>query len=229
MKLLQSGTQEGQHLMDKDRNLLRELKQTPLLHLYNWAKPTLSYGLLLDPTLHLNLAACNSLGVDVVKRPTGGGILFHGTDLAFSFLLPKTHPLYSTNLLQSYHSINSIVQDALSKWLGKKCTLTPTSSLPPQERFSFCMAEPTIFDVFFEGKKLAGAAQRRTHTGLLHQGTISCLPPEKNLFENVLLHPEAILPSMEQNSFFLTTAKEKLDTLREELTQGLIDAFSTVV
>jgi lipoate-protein ligase A len=35
-----------------------------------------------------------------------------------------------------------------------------------------CFANPVAADVLLEGRKIAGAAQRRTRTGLLHQGSI---------------------------------------------------------
>ena len=39
------------------------------------------------------------------------------------------------------------------------------------------MAKPTPFDLVIEGKKVGGAAQRRTRKGLLHQGSLSVCPP----------------------------------------------------
>jgi len=35
-----------------------------------------------------------------------------------------------------------------------------------------CFVEPAKFDVVLGGQKIAGAGQRRTRTGLLHQGTL---------------------------------------------------------
>ena len=35
-----------------------------------------------------------------------------------------------------------------------------------------CFVEPAKYDVILEGQKIAGAGQRRTRSGLLHQGTL---------------------------------------------------------
>jgi lipoate-protein ligase A len=39
-------------------------------------------------------------------------------------------------------------------------------------RYNDCFANPVRADVLVDGRKVAGAAQRRTRAGLLHQGSI---------------------------------------------------------
>ena len=55
-----------------------------------------------------------------------------------------------------------------------------------QDADYFCMAKPTIYDVVYQGRKIAGAAQRRRKNGYLHQGTISLAFPQMGLLNEVL-------------------------------------------
>jgi lipoate-protein ligase A len=49
------------------------------------------------------------------------------------------------------------------------------------------MARPTKYDVMLQGRKIAGAAQRKTKAGFLHQGTIALLCPDPELLGAVEL------------------------------------------
>ena len=59
----------------------------PLLHLYQWDGPSATYGYFIDPSKYLDLNKLRQHHVALARRPTGGGIVFHIWDLAFSFLI----------------------------------------------------------------------------------------------------------------------------------------------
>src|SRR5262245_54132341 len=88
-------------IMAKDAQLLEQLNgdSLPILHLYEWAVPCLTYGYFMDPAQHLDLSVLKQQGLEIARRPTGGGIIFHLTDLAFSILVPSNHPACSLNPL----------------------------------------------------------------------------------------------------------------------------------
>ncbi len=44
----------------------------PTLRLYGWSPPAVSLGYFQDFNKEVNLNNCRSLGVDIVRRPTGG-------------------------------------------------------------------------------------------------------------------------------------------------------------
>jgi lipoate-protein ligase A len=60
----------------------------PVLRLYRWAPPALSLGRFQRDDV-VDRAACERLGVEVVRRPTGGRALLHGADLTYSVALPR--------------------------------------------------------------------------------------------------------------------------------------------
>ncbi|MSO79573.1 MAG: lipoate--protein ligase family protein [Acidimicrobiia bacterium] len=75
--------------MDADLNLLDGVANglAPALRLYTWTMPTLSLGRF-QPGTDVDTAACDRLGVRVVRRPTGGAALLHGADLTYCVVMP---------------------------------------------------------------------------------------------------------------------------------------------
>src|SRR5438270_12358260 len=59
----------------------------PTLRFYQWAPPCLSLGYF-QPFDVVNLEGCRRLGVEVVRRPTGGRAILHDRELTYSVALP---------------------------------------------------------------------------------------------------------------------------------------------
>lgn len=179
-KLIDTGTNSAEENMRTDAELLESIDKAPILHLYDWVGPSATYGYFTKPENYLNLEAVSKAGITLARRPTGGGIIFHTYDLAFSIIIPGSHPAYSTNTLQNYYFVNQMVIDVIRRFNNTLAPqLLPEESLPKDITCAnFCMAKPTQYDVMIEGKKIGGAAQRRTKRGFLHQGSISLSPPE---------------------------------------------------
>jgi lipoate-protein ligase A len=188
--------------MSTDANLLSTLEM-PTLHFYDWQKPSATYGHFIDLREHFDVSKIVSFGVSLARRPTGGGIVFHIWDLAFSFLLPVDHPAFSENTLENYRFVNEVVLEVVQEYLSlNNLSLIsgPAAALGPNCNH-FCMARPTIYDVVHNGLKIAGAAQRRTKKGYLHQGTISLAAPDLELLREVLLSNTEISAAMTAYSF----------------------------
>ncbi|MCX6994598.1 MAG: hypothetical protein NTY13_02000 [Chlamydiae bacterium] len=212
----------SQDIMEKDARLIGSADT--LLHLYTWPQPTLSYGCLVKPEDFLYMEKLGDLSL--AKRPTGGGLIFHLSDLAFSFLMPYSSPYFSLNTEDNYLFVNGIVANALGRYI-------PSYSFFKEETSSlsrFCMAKATKYDILVEGGKLVGAAQRRTKTGLLHQGSISLCPPPRELLERSLREP--LYTEMQKTSRYLfsniLSPKELLEK-RFEIEQELHRAFYTAI
>jgi lipoate-protein ligase A len=74
--------------MAADEALLESVAagEPPALRLYRWAPPALSLGRF-QPDDDVDVDACTRLGVEVVRRPTGGQGLLHGGDLTYAVAL----------------------------------------------------------------------------------------------------------------------------------------------
>jgi lipoate-protein ligase A len=214
---------KADYIMQKDAYLLEHLER-PTLHLYSWARDAATYGCFTKPEAFLDLDKAKLLDLDLAKRPTGGGIVFHITDLAFSVLLPESHPKFSINTLENYAFVNEAVIETIKD-------MNIISNLLSFEPFAldnsckyFCMAKPTKFDVMIDSKKIGGASQRRTKKGFLHQGTISIKPLSYDYLRQVLLKGTKVIEAMQQNSAYLlkeNATKKQVEEMRQALQAGL--------
>lgn len=218
--------------MERDAHLLRDMIPTglPTLHLYEWCAPSLTYGFFAKPERLLNLPAVARHGLDLARRPTGGGVVFHMWDLAFSVLIPSGSSLYSQSTLDNYEWINQKVLNVVEEFLGKSVLMTLTlhdAEVQNVDRAFFCMARPTKYDLVVGSKKIAGAAQRRMRQGLLHQGTIALVFPDVNLLDEVLLSRD-VCAAMRQTTFPLLDENGTLEEGREAVRNLLKRHFLSV-
>ena len=228
LRVIHSGASEAQANMSKDASLLAALNDAsgPILHFYDWLHPAATYGHFIEPSRHIDLGKAQMHGLELARRPTGGGIVFHIWDLAFSFLMPKIHPAYSQNTLDNYRFVNAVVLNAVKEYLSldQEVLLTPQPVLErgPHCRH-FCMARPTIYDVMYRDMKIAGAAQRKTQQGYLHQGTISLARPNVHILRDILRSQEEITEAMERFTFAPLGSLEQPFGCSERLTTARMD------
>ena len=234
LTILDSGREAAERNMEIDQQLLLTLDQhtNPILRFYDWVQPSATFGYFSSPESLVNMQAAANYGLQLAKRPTGGGLLFHEFDFTFSFLLPAIHPLFSLNTLDNYRLVNQIVANAIQQYLHIEkppellCCQSRSSDSMSQDKElrNFCMALPTVYDVISNGRKLAGAAQRRTKLGFLHQGSISLKLPSDAFLERILLSDSSIAEAMKTCSFPLLEAScslEEQEAVKEAL-KGLL-------
>jgi lipoate-protein ligase A len=170
---LRSGPGAPDYNMALDEALLESAPELgrPVLRFYSWDSPAASFGY---SQKHREVAAMTSLR-PLVRRPTGGGLVAHDADWTYSVVFPPNHFWYDFRAAQSYHRVHQWVADAFAK-IGAPATLAPCSrkEIPGQ-----CFVGAEQFDVLWGGRKIAGAAQRRTRSGLLIQGSVQ--PPPISL------------------------------------------------
>ena len=61
------------------------------MRLYGWSEPTLSLGAFQRIDEARGVAAI--AGMPLVRRPSGGGAIVHGSDLTYAAAVPRDHPL----------------------------------------------------------------------------------------------------------------------------------------
>ncbi|MCX5883914.1 MAG: hypothetical protein NTU74_19585 [Deltaproteobacteria bacterium] len=87
-RLLDTGILPGALNMGIDQALLEMHaagESPPTLRFYQWQPPAVSLGYF-QKQHGLNLSACRDLGLDVVRRPTGGRAVLHVNDLTYSVI-----------------------------------------------------------------------------------------------------------------------------------------------
>jgi lipoate-protein ligase A len=138
----------------------------PLIRIYGWDRPSISIGYVQD------YFAAKKTGFTIVRRPTGGGIVYHDNDLTYTAVIPASHPINNLDRMESYHVFHRAAMRALAHF-GLEASLAQAETPTPDRATMKCFTTPTRYDLICEDKKLAGAAQRRTKNGILHQGSIS--------------------------------------------------------
>lgn len=120
-KVVESKNKSAEELMGLDQTFLLEMGENdpPFVHFYDFIQPSFTFGLFIDPKTLMNEKIYRKT-FDFHKRPTGGGVLFHGWDLTFSCFVPKNHPGYCLDVMESYKYINDRIAFALSEFLEKK-------------------------------------------------------------------------------------------------------------
>lgn len=234
-KILDTGKASAAENMERDRELLDSLKPSdcPILHFYDWDGDSATYGYFIKPEAFIDSQKAKAKGLNLARRPTGGGIIFHLFDLAFSALVPNPSP----NTLENYAFINRAVNKAVSELLPEEAFLLPNEPEPETEscRF-FCMANPTIYDVMLGKRKIAGAAQRRTKNGFLHQGSIAIAPPDIGYLGDILLPEAGLLDAMQTythallpSSYTQSDLEEMRQILKKLLVKHLTEEQESVV
>jgi lipoate-protein ligase A len=147
--------------MAVDEALLRCVTR-PVLRCYGWNEPAVTLGYFQAPDVA-------PAGRPFVRRYTGGGLVDHARDFTYTVVLPRAHPLAGVGAAQSYCDLHRAVQRALAA-SGVRSDLTPSEQDGVD---GLCFQKPVKHDIVSPaGAKVAGAAQRRTRDGVLHQGSI---------------------------------------------------------
>ena len=167
--LLASGAGDCAFNMALDEALLQAAPRQgqAVLRFYGWTEPAASFGYFQKYAEIERLTQLRPL----VRRPTGGGLVPHDADWTYSLAFPPTDDWYGLSATDSYRRVHEWIRDAFAL-LSLATELAPTCSkiLPGQ-----CFQGHERFDLLWRGRKIAGAAQRRTRDGLLIQGSIQ--PP----------------------------------------------------
>jgi lipoate-protein ligase A len=130
---------------------------------------------LIDATI--NLPQCRALGIDVVRRPTGGLAVLHDQEVTYSIVISADDPQATRGVLASYLTISQALIRGLS-YLGISAELLPLrrgNALPSDSISSNCFAMPSSYEVAVRGRKMIGSAQRRAHGVIMQHGSIPLL------------------------------------------------------
>jgi len=129
------------------------------LRLYRWRPSAVSIGYFQDAEKEANLEACRKNGVDVVRRPTGGGAVYHAFEgeITYSLIVNETD-LGVSDAVTGYQKLCGGIIYALDR-LGVKAEF---SSGSPRE----CP------NILASGRKISGNAQLRRRGVILQHGTV---------------------------------------------------------
>jgi len=151
-----------------DEFLVTKQLDYPVLRIYGWSNPCVSIGYF-QSIQDVNHERCQQEGVDVLRRITGGGAVFHDKEFTYSFVTGE----FPQKILDSYKEICEIIISTL-KYCGFDAEFSPLN------------------DVIVKGKKVCGNAQTRKNNKLLQHGTILLEVDKKRMFSLLNVPTEKI-------------------------------------
>jgi len=167
--LLQSGARPAAENMAVDEVLLELAPQLgkPVLRFYHWTEAAATFGYFQKFAEVQSLTQLRPL----VRRPTGGGLVPHDADWTYSLAFPPADPWYNLKAVESYRRLHQWLQAAFAKSSVATDLARGVSRKSPGQ----CFIGAEQFDLVWDGRKIAGAAQRRNRNGFLIQGSVQ--PP----------------------------------------------------
>ena len=177
-RVIDDGPRDGASNMAIDRAILAACASgevPPTLRLYSWKRPTLTIGYAQNINGEIDFERCREMGIQVVRRPTGGRALLHHHELTYSLTAPVPHPKFPSSLQGAYKVITRALLGGLEE-LGIKDAVLVNARKIDRRKVSFsspsCLSSINNWEIEVRGAKLVGSAQRRTKRAFLQHGSI---------------------------------------------------------
>jgi lipoate-protein ligase A len=176
-RLIDTGPLSGPENMAIDAALLECFvpgESRPVLRLYGWEPPAFSCGRFQRPEEILDLSACARDGIPVVRRITGGGVIFHGQELTYSLVCPVAVIPGGDSVKEGFRYLTSFLLD-FYRALGLEADFaldTDTGGRRLGLRTPLCFAGTEECDILINGRKIGGNAQRRLRKVVFQHGSI---------------------------------------------------------
>jgi lipoate-protein ligase A len=216
-RLLRHGARSAYENMAIDESILRHVTEgeSPYtLRFYRWRPSAVSIGYFQGIEQEVDLTACEAHDVDVIRRLTGGGAVYHDFEgeITYSLSIPDDYPGIPRRVLESYSVLCGGLVEGL-KALGLAAEFKP------------------INDILVGGKKISGNAQTRRFGGILQHGTLLCEVDPHLMFTLLKVPNEKIrdklIAGVEER---VTSIKREMGTVdRDRVVDAMIDGFGQVL
>lgn len=178
----------------------------PTIRFYSYRPHAVSIGCFQSIRDEVNLVACRELGIDCVRRWTGGGAVYHDQEITYGVIAPLN--MFPKNIIESYRLICGWIVKALDN-LGIKAEFMPVN------------------DILVNNKKISGSAQTRRGSVLLQHGTLLYDLDLKTMFRALNVSREKISDKMIKNAEERVTCVLRHHTLdKKEVYEALVGAFT---
>jgi lipoate-protein ligase A len=157
---------------------VRDKTSPPTIRFYTWNPKAITIGYFQGIHQEVDLDSCKHARVDVVRRQTGGGAVYHDDEITYSIIAPVDY--FPKDIIASYGIICGHIVDAL-KSFGVPAKFSP------------------INDVTIDDKKISGSAQTRRGNVLLQHGTLLYTVDVDTMFTLLTVGKEKIADKLIQS------------------------------
>ena len=181
----------------------------PTIRFYGWAPSAVSIGYFQSLEAEVDLERCDELGVDFIRRRTGGGAVFHDTRGEITYSVIGREELFPKDISASYRLICGWICNSLSS-LGIDAEFRP------------------INDITVAGKKISGNAQTRRGGVLLQHGTILHSVDVERMFSVLKVSDEKLKDKMISDARERVTSivRQKPEITKERAIDALLTGFT---
>jgi lipoate-protein ligase A len=179
----------------------------PTIRLYGWKPSAVSIGCFQSMNEEVDYRNCVRYGVDVVRRRTGGGAVYHDEkgEITYSVICPED--LVPMDINAAYRDVCGRIVDTLAL-LGVKANFAPVN------------------DVLVEGKKISGSAQTRRADVFLQHGTLLLSVDRKRMFKLLRVPPQKMEDKkLGKPEDRITSLRDVSHASREEALKAMKTAF----
>ena len=204
----------------------QKLDCRPTLRFYDWSSISFSFGYFQRICDEVNFSECGDLGIDLVRRITGGGTVIHGWDVTFSAIFPKTK--FDIGLPSGISAGYQVISDSITMGLREigievdQYGWSLDSSLP-----NICITNPARYDVMIGDGKIAGIAQRRNSVGFLFQTYVALDIPSQDVLS--IVSKKRGLERMVQTKTTSINQHRSRKFLRVEIEQAIQHGFEEIL
>lgn len=180
----------------------------PTLRFYQWDPPAVSLGYF-QRRHSIDLTACKAMGLDVVKRPTGGHAVLHEHDLTYSVIAGSAEGI-PVKLADAYALLGDGLVNGF-RLLGMETVRAGDNLFAPET--DICFMRFAVGDILHNGKKFVGSALTLKGSSMLQHGSL-VLDSQHERWANLLdlkgCSPEELNHHLESR----TTSLEEISGLR---------------
>ena len=178
--------------MAADEALCETLPARHLLRFYNWKGPGITFGYsqrVASVRQAVDAAGCKI--AHIVRRPTGGGIVFHETDLTFSFIFHSPGVYFEPG--KTYDRLHQAINAEYARQgVAFDLLKEKTKDYAVNDPVMNCFAKPVNMDILYNGKKVLGGALRKFGDYMLYQASFQA--PDAR--QNERLHRNAVIKAL---------------------------------
>jgi lipoate-protein ligase A len=176
VRLLSHRPMTGRYNMAVDEaihNAYQRGESGPTLRFYRWKPACLSVGRFQSVERQVDLESLKQLGIDLVRRPSGGRAVLHDDELTYSLVISEG--LLPGSVLETYRILSQALVDGL-RALGIPARLSElergVTARDPRFKGAACFSAPSWYEIEACGKKITGSAQFRKDGVILQHGSI---------------------------------------------------------
>lgn len=143
----------------------------PVFRIYGWQPPGFSIGCSQKAADVLDVCACRRDGIPIVKRATGGGIIYHCREVTYSVVCSEVDIGSPITVKKGYKTICSFLLESYRRY-GLKPSFAIDCNAGNKIRSTFCFSSFEDYDILIDGRKIGGNAQKWRRKIILQHGSI---------------------------------------------------------